>query len=143
MRRLHAIFVCLISALAPVSAASDAAGVSARDAWIRESPPGMSMMAGYMVLRNDTSRSQILVAARSSAFETVMIHRTIVKDGLAGMVHASRIVLRPNARLIFSPGDYHLMLTNPKRTLRAGDRVVINLELGGGLVLPVAFEVRK
>jgi copper(I)-binding protein len=32
---------------------------------------------------------------------------------------------------------------NPKRTLRAGDRVVINLKFRGGLVLPVAFEVRK
>ena len=35
------------------------------------------------------------------------------------------------------------MLMNPKRTLRAGDPVVINLEFRGGLVLPVPFEVRK
>ena len=72
-----------------------------------------------------------------------MIHRTIVKDGMAGMAHASQIELAPNASLIFAPGGYHLMLMNPKRTLRAGDPVVINLEFRGGLVLPVAFEVRK
>jgi copper(I)-binding protein len=35
------------------------------------------------------------------------------------------------------------MLLNPKRTLRAGDRVDIRLEFRGGLVLPVAFGVRK
>jgi len=35
------------------------------------------------------------------------------------------------------------MLMNPKRTLRAGNSVVINLEFRGGPVLPVAFEVRK
>lgn len=143
MRRLHAVCVCLISALTPVLAASEGAGVSAHDAWIRESPPGVSMMAGYMVLRNNTSRSQVLVAARSSGFETVMIHRAIVKDGMAGMVHASQIELRPNASLIFSPGGYHLMLMNPKRALRAGDPVVISLAFRGGLVLPVAFKVRK
>jgi copper(I)-binding protein len=35
------------------------------------------------------------------------------------------------------------MLMKPKRALRAGDSVVINLEFRGGLVLPVTFEVRK
>ena len=117
--------------------------VAVGDAWIRETPPGMTMMAGYMELRNNTSRPQVLVAASSSGFESVMIHRTIVKDGMAGMAHASRIELAANASLIFAPGGYHLMLMKPKRTLRAGDPVVINLEFRGGLVLPVAFEVRK
>ncbi len=143
MRWRHPVFVCLISALSLVCAASEETGVSVRDAWIRETPPGMSVMAGYMALRNNTSRPQVLVAASSSGFESAMIHRTTVKDGIAGMVHLSQIGLPPNAKLIFAPGGYHLMLTNPKRTLRAGDSVVINLEFRGGLVLPVAFEVRK
>jgi copper(I)-binding protein len=72
-----------------------------------------------------------------------MIHRTIVKDGMARMEHASQIEITPDASLLFAPGGYHLMLLNPKRTLRAGDRVDVNLEFRGGLVLPVAFEVRK
>ena len=143
MRWRHPVFVCLVSALPLVCAASEEPGVSVRDAWIRETPPGVAMMAGYMALRNNTSRLQELVAASSSGFESAMIHRTIVKDGIAGMAHLSQIGLPPNANLIFAPGGYHLMLMNPKRTLRAGDSVVINLEFRGGLVLPVAFEVRK
>jgi len=143
MRWRHPVFVCLILALTLVAAASEDAGVSVRDAWVRETPPGMTMMAGYMALRNNTSRSQVLVAASSPGFATVMIHRTIVKDGMARMEHASQIELAPNASLIFAPGGYHLMLMNPKRTLRAGDRVDINLEFRGGLRLPVSFEVRK
>ena len=143
MRWRQALFVGLILALTFVPAAGEEAGVSVRDAWVRESPPGVAMMAGYMELRNNSSRRQVLVAASSSGFETVTIHRTVVKDGVAGMVHAPQIELTPNARLIFAPGGYHLMLMNPKRTLRAGDPVVINLEFRGGLVLPVAYEVRK
>lgn len=137
------VFVGLILALTHGVAASEEAGLSVRDAWVRESPPGVAMMAGYMQLRNNTSRSQVLVAASSSGFETVMIHRNVAKDGMAGMEHAPQIEVSPNASLIFAPGGYHLMLLNPKRTLRAGDPVVINLEFRGGLVLPVAFEVRK
>jgi len=143
MRWRHPVFVGLILALALSAAASEAADVSVRDAWVQGSPPGVAMMAGYMALRNNTSRSQVLVAASSSRFETVMIHRTIVKDGMAGMGHAPQIELPPNASFLFAPGGYHLMLMNPKRALRAGDRVDIYLEFRGGLVLPVAFEVRK
>ena len=143
MRGRQALFAGLILALTFVPAASEEPGVLVRDAWAREAPPGMTMMAGYMALRNNTSRPQVLVAASSSDFEGVMVHRTIVKDGMAGMVDASRLELEPGASLIFAPGGYHLMLMNPKRTLRAGDSVVINLEFRGGLVLPVAFQVRK
>ena len=141
MRWRH--LVGLMLALAPIAAATEEAGVSVRDAWVREAPPGVAMMAGYMVVQNNTSRSQVLVAASSSGFESVTIHRTVVKDGKAGMVHASQVELGRSASLVFAPGGYHLMLMNPKRTLRAGDPVVINLEFRGGLVLPVAYEVRK
>jgi len=143
MRWRHRVLAGLILVLTPIAAATEEAGVSVRDAWVRETPPGVAMMAGYMVLQNNTSRSQVLVAARSSGFETVMVHRTIVKEGLKGMEHAPQIELLPNASLLFAPGGYHLMLLNPKRTLHAGDRVVITLEFRGGLVLPVAYEVRK
>jgi len=143
MRWRLLVFVGLILALPFVSAADKEASVAVRDAWIREAPPGMRVMAGYMELRNNTSRSQVLVAASSSGFEGVMFHRTTVKDGMAGMRHASEIELSPNASLSFAPGGYHLMLMSPKRALRVGDSVDIKLEFRGGLVLPVAFEVRK
>lgn len=143
MRWRHPVFVCLVLASTHLPAASDEAGVSVRDAWVREAPPGMAMMAGYMALRNNTSRPQVLVAASSADFESVTIHRTIAKDGMAGMVDASQVELKPSASLIFAPGGYHLMLMNPKRTLRAGDPVVINLQFRDGPDLPVAFQVRK
>src|ERR1700704_403716 len=143
MRWRHRVFAGLILALAAIAAATEEAGVSVRDAWVRAAPPGVAMMAGYMLLQNKTSRPQVLVAARSSGFETVTIHRTIAKEGMTGMEHAPQIELLPNASLLFAPGGYHLMLLNPKRTLRAGDRVDISLEFRGGLVIPVAYEVRK
>ena len=143
MRWRHPVFACLILAPTHVLSAGEEAGVSAHDAWVREAPPGMTVMAGYMALRNNTSRPQVLVAASSSDFESVTSHRTVAKDGMAGMVDASQIELKPSASLIFAPGGYHLMLMNPKRTLRAGDPVVINLQFRGGPDRPVAFQVRK
>jgi len=143
MRWRYPVLAGLTSALIALAAAGEQAGISVRDAWVRESPPGMAMTAGYMMLQNKTSRAQVLVAASSSAFETVTIHRTVARQGMTGMEHSPQIELLPNANLVFAPGGYHLMLLNPKRTLRAGDRVEIYLEFRGGLVLPVTYEVRK
>src|SRR2546425_5634490 len=143
MRWRHPVFAGLISALTALAAATEDAGITVRDAWVRETPRGVAMTAGYMVLQNKTSRPQVLVAARSSGFETVTIHRTIAKEGMTGMEHTPQIELLPNASLLFAPGGYHLMLSNPKRALHAGDRVDITLKFRGGPALPVTFEVRK
>ncbi len=141
-RRSSAVFSLLIALILGV-AWGDQTAVVVRNAWIRESPPGVTMMAGYMELRNTTSRPQALVAASSSAFADVTIHRTVVKDGMAGMVPAPQVELAPNSTLMFAPGSWHLMLMDPKRTMRAGDPVVIHLKFRGNRVVPVTFEVRK
>jgi hypothetical protein len=143
MRWRHTVFACLTSVLIALAAAAEQTEISVHDAWVRESPPGIAMTAGYMRLQNKTSRPQVLVAASSSAFETVTIHRTVARQGMTGMEHSPQVELLPNASLVFAPGGYHLMLVNPKRTLRAGDRVEIYLEFRGGLVLPATYEVRK
>ncbi len=124
-------------------AADDDHRVTVRDAWIRESPPGVDMTAGYMSMRNNGTRQQVLIGASSAGFGEVMIHRTTEKDGMAAMMHTSQIELAPNASVAFAPGGLHLMLMNPTQALRVGDRVNINLQFQGGLVVPFAFEVRK
>ena len=141
----HQLLLGLILALPSFSAATSEGmtSVAVQDAWVREPPPGVAVLAGYMVLRNKTSQRQVLLAASSSGFEMVMIHRTIVKNGVTSMGHASQIDLAPGAPLIFSPGGYHLMLMKPILALRAGDRVVINLVFRDSPVLPVEFVVRK
>lgn len=143
MRLLQSFAVCLLWALSLGLAAGEATEVSVHDAWIRQAPLGVRVMAGYMELRNHSSRPQVLVAASSSGFESVMIHRTVVRQGVAQMLHASQLELAPKSNLRFVPGGYHLMLLKPKQALRVGEPVLIKLEFRGGLAIPVAFEVRK
>ncbi len=47
MRWRHPVFAGLISALTALAAATEDAGITVRDAWVRETPPGMAMTAGY------------------------------------------------------------------------------------------------
>ncbi len=143
MRWRRRLCVCLMMAPALLVSAGEVTDVSVDSPWIREAPPGISVMAGYMTLRNNTSQSQVLVAASSSSFETLSMHRTVVRNGITSMVHTPQIEFASRAKLVFAPGAYHLMLMNPQRPLHVGDWVDIILEFRGGLRLPVSYEVRR
>lgn len=122
---------------------ANAAGqLMTEDAWIREAPPGATALAGYLTLHNHGEQPRILVGASSPAFESVMLHRTVMEEGMAKMVHQHMITLPAGESLVFKPNDYHLMLMRPKHSLKAGDKVDITLEFKNGETLRVTHEVR-
>lgn len=117
--------------------------VMADNAWIREAPPGAAAMAGYMTLMNQGDKPAILVGASSPAFAKVMLHRTVMEEGMAKMVHQMQIEIPAHGKVTFEPNDYHLMLMKPKQQLKAGDKVDITLEFKDGKSMVVTHEVRS
>lgn len=118
-------------------------GMVVENAWVREAPPGVTALAGYMTIDNPTAKEVVLVGASSSDFKNVMLHRTIVEDGVAKMVHQMKITIPAKGKLTFEPNGYHVMLMGPKHTLKAGDKVEITLKFKGGKSIKVVYEVRK
>lgn len=116
--------------------------VMADNTWIREAPPGAAAMAGYMTLMNKSDKPAILIGANSPAFTNVMLHRTVMGDGMAKMVHQKQIEIPAHGTVIFEPNGYHLMLMKPKQQLKAGDKVDITLEFKDGNTMVVTHEVR-
>jgi copper(I)-binding protein len=114
----------------------------AENAWIREAPPGAKALAGYMTLMNHSATPRTLVGASSPAFGTVMLHRTIMEEGMAKMVHQEAITIPAKGSVTFQPNDYHLMLMKPKQALKAGDLVDITLDFKNGETMTVTHEVR-
>lgn len=123
--------------------ASAAEGViSVENAWIREAPPGARAMAGYMVVKNHGGSDKVLVSAACDAFAEVMLHRTIVENGMAKMVHQMAITIPAKGEVSFEPNGYHVMLMGPKKPLKAGDKVEITLKFKDGESVKVVHEVR-
>lgn len=112
------------------------------NAWIREAPPGATALAGYMTVMNKGDTPRVLVGASSPAFGRVMLHRTVMADGMAKMVHQEKVIIPAKGSVTFEPNDYHLMLMKPKQTLKAGDLVGITLQFENGDTLEVTHEVR-
>ena len=112
-------------------------------AWIRAAPPNALALAGYMTVENHSTTGKLLVGARSPAFGNVTIHRTEHVGGVARMSHVSKVDIAPAGKLVFQPDGYHLMLIEPKRPLRMGDRVPIELRFADGSRTSVVFPVRE
>ena len=123
------VLLAVALALAPAAALA-CPGLEAKDAWIREAPPGAMMLAGYVRLHNAGKRALTLDRASSKSFGEVSLHRTTAENGMAGMEAVPTLTLEPGASLALAPGGYHLMLMQPARPLAAGDRVRIRLGCG-------------
>lgn len=126
-----------------LSTAAYAADLMVKDRWIREAPPTAAALAGYMVIENGGDSDRVLVGAESPLFASVMLHRTIMEEGMAKMIHQRSISIPAGGSLTFEPNGYHLMLMKPKKQLKAGDKVEITLKFKDGTTLPLSFEVRS
>jgi copper(I)-binding protein len=134
--------VILLFVFSLVSIPAVAGDVMVEDAWIREAPPGAMAMGGYMTLHNHASADRMLVAASSSAFESIMLHRTVISGTMAKMVHQHMVTIPANGSVIFEPNGYHLMMMKPKQALKAGDSVSVTLTFKNGDSMEVTHQVR-
>ena len=125
-------------ALSPTLSAKD---LEVSDAWIRVLPAG-APAGGYFTLTNGTSKPVELVGASSTAYSSVMMHRTVDERGLTKMISVDRVTVPGGASIGFAPGTYHLMLMNPRQAIRLGDRIAITLEFADKRKITTPFEAK-
>jgi len=110
-----------------ISALAQAQLPEVKNYWLQAAPPNAKVMAAYATLNNTSGKDIILIDAYSPAFAMTMIHQTKIVDGVAKMIHQDELVIKPNDKLIFKPGSYHIMLMQPKFKINKGDEIKINL----------------
>ena len=138
MQRLIAIIALFV--LVPNVHAAALIGVS--NAWIPQAPPGASMMAGYLTLKNDGDTAVSLLAAQSDRFRTVTLHQTVIEGGVSKMRELHLIEMAPGQEITFAPGGMHLMLMQPRHSIAPGDRIEITFLLSDGQRVPAIFDVQ-
>lgn len=111
------------------------------DAWIREPPPGATMLAGYATLKNDGDEAVSVLTVQSDAFRMASLHETVVAEGMSKMRELHRLDLAPGASVELKPGGKHLMLMHPRSEVHAGDRVDVRFLLGDGQRVETYFVV--
>lgn len=147
--------ICLLLASAPVTGLAATAEKSKpakvaqeclpviQQAWIRSAPPGAKTLAGYLALRNPCKAPVKIVDVESRDFGMPMIHRTVIENGVSKMRDPGVLEIKPGASLKFEAGGLHLMLMQPLRALKEGDKAGVRLVLADGRRVYSEFPVRK
>ncbi|MBI4842799.1 MAG: copper chaperone PCu(A)C [Nitrospirae bacterium] len=140
MKKIIIFFISIFMLQQALSAASS---LEITGAWVREAPPGMKMLAAYMVLKNSSDKDITLKEVASPQFDSVEMHRTEIEDGRSRMVKQDSILVKAGSSFLLSPGGYHLMLMGPKAELKEGDSVEFRLSFSDGGELSLAAPVKK
>jgi copper(I)-binding protein len=146
MRSSSSILVGLVLCMgllggAAAGAAPPGADIQVKEAWIRWLPANVPG-GGYMTVINAGPATRVLTGASSPDYGEVSMHQTRLRNGMNEMSAVESIELRPGIPVRFAEGGYHLMLMQPKRSLKPGDRVLIALRFAQGPSVEVPFEVR-
>lgn len=123
---------------APALSAEPAVTVSHQ--WMRFLTPQIPA-AGYMTLYNGGGDPAVLTSAASPGCGTLMLHRSVIQNGVAKMMMVMSITVPSHGSVRFQPGGYHLMCMQPTAAVRPGKRVRVSLTFKNGAIIPVMFPV--
>lgn len=117
--------------------------VTVTDEWVRATPPGSRMTAGYFTLQNHAAAEIALVSISSPRFERVEMHRTTLADDVARMEKIESLSIPAGGRIELSPGGLHLMLIGLRGELSEGEEVILHLVFDDGWEVEVEAQVRR
>ncbi len=118
-------------------------GIIIEEAWIREAPPISQVQAGYAIINNNRNHDVKLIAASSPAFGKIEFHKTVLENGLSKMIHQPSITILSKNHVILKPEGMHMMLFNPVKPLRAGEKVNVTFQFNDGKASSISFIVKK
>ena len=114
-----------------------------REGWVRLPPMAMPMMAGFGRIENRCAAPVTIVGVSSPAFADVSLHETRIVDGVSRMRAVPELRIAPDGVATLKPGGLHLMLMQPRASLKPGSKVVVEFALKDGGTLRGELAVRK
>ncbi len=100
-----------------------AAQISVSEAWIQAAPPTVSMFAGYLIIENQDPTDATIERFESPRFGAIEMHHTMMKEGMAEMMHQKSFQVPANGMLKLEPHGRHLMLLEPTSPLKLGEEI--------------------
>jgi periplasmic copper chaperone A len=113
-----------------------------RHPWARATPPGATVAAGYLEIRNSGQQPDRVVAASTPAAERVEFHIQMQEGEVLKMREVKDFPVPARQRLTLRPGGSHLMLVGMKQPLAKGGRVPLTLRFERAGELQIELEIQ-
>ncbi len=98
------------------------------DAWSRARPATAKVGGAFMMIHNEGSKTDRLIAASSPIAKRVEIHESLMKDGVMSMAQITDLPIKPGEKVMLKPGSYHVMLMGLNRPLVEGEMFPLTLK---------------
>ncbi|HVV94625.1 MAG TPA: copper chaperone PCu(A)C [Hyphomicrobiales bacterium] len=122
--------------------AAPAGPITIAKPWMRATPGGATVGAGYLTITNVGPTADRLVAVSTPAAASVTQHRTVEEGGTSRMVPiVGGMEIPPGKTVTFAPSGAHLMLMGLKAPLKAGEHVPVTLTFQHAGALTTDFVV--
>ena len=138
---LRALFVIALTLVSSASGASDTLIIS--DAWVRATPPGKMMTAGYASLENVSKEVITITGVSAEAAGHTSLHETRIERDRSTMRPVAQLSIEAGERVSLKPGGLHIMLMKLSEPLTDGQSIDICLELENNDSLCSAFSVAR
>ncbi len=115
--------------------------LSATDVWSRPADSGATGVI-YATLQNTDTTTLIIDSLSSPDADRATLHETMQMDGMVHMMPRAAVEIPRNSAITLRAGGLHVMLTDLRRPLRAGDAVSLTVFLRNRAPLALQSQVR-
>jgi periplasmic copper chaperone A len=107
--------------------------------WLRATPSGAKVAAGYLRITNTGSELDRLTAASMSLAARGEVHEMTMQNGIMHMAPvAGGLAIEPGKTVELKPGGFHVMFLDLKGVLKEGQTIGVTLtfEKAGSVTVP-------
>jgi len=132
--------LCLGAAMAqPTPAPTRAGALQIEAPWLRATPGGAKVGAGYLRITNTGAEADRLTGASMPLSARGEVHEMTMQNGVMHMAAVGGGLLIPPGKTVeLKPGGFHLMFLDLKGSLKEGQSVDVTLtfEKAGSVTIP-------
>jgi copper(I)-binding protein len=140
---LLASLVVFTAVAQPAQAPVKAGALQIEAPWLRATPGGAKVGAGYLRITNTGSEADRLTGASMPLAARGEVHEMTMRNGVMHMAGlAQGLAIPPGKTVELKPGGFHLMFLDLKGALKQGEKVDVTLtfERAGSVTVPFPVE---
>ncbi|MBV8848019.1 MAG: copper chaperone PCu(A)C [Methylobacteriaceae bacterium] len=127
----------------PAPAPVKAGALQIEAPWLRATPGGAKVGAGYLRITNTGSEADRLIGASMPLAARGEVHEMSMQNGVMKMRGLdSGLMIEPGKTIELKPGGYHLMFLDLKDALKQGQNVDVTLSFEKAGNVTIAFPVQ-
>jgi copper(I)-binding protein len=90
---------------------------------------GSNVTAAYATITNESDREIKINISSAKPFKAVELHESFEKEGKADMRQIDHLLIEPHKTAELKPGGNHIMLYDPTREVKPGDKISVELNV--------------